>query len=137
MTENFAGYDISPDMVRLSRVNMYLHKFTKPKIYEYDTLTSLERWDETYDVILANPPFMTPKGGIIPHNRYRVPAKRSEVLFVDYIAEHLNPTGKAGIIVPEGIVFQSAGAYKSLRKFLVDDGLLCCDLSSIRCIQSI
>ena len=124
MTENFAGYDISPDMVRLSRVNMYLHKFTKPKIYEYDTLTSLERWDETYDVILANPPFMTPKGGIIPHNRYRVPAKRSEVLFVDYIAEHLNPTGKAGIIVPEGIVFQSAGAYKSLRKFLVDDGLL-------------
>ena len=124
LTENFAGYDISPDMVRLSRVNMYLHKFAKPKIYEYDTLTSLDRWDETYDVILANPPFMTPKGGIIPHNRYRVPAKRSEVLFVDYIAEHLNPTGRAGVIVPEGIVFQSANAYKSLRKYLVDDGLL-------------
>ena len=124
MTENFAGYDISPDMVRLSRVNMYLHKFAKPKIFEYDTLTSLDRWDESYDVILANPPFMTPKGGIIPHNRYRVQAKRSEVLFVDYIAEHLNPTGKAGIIVPEGIVFQSANAYKSLRKYLVDDGLL-------------
>lgn len=124
MTENFAGYDISPDMVRLSRVNMYLHKFAKPRIYEYDALTSLDRWDETYDVILANPPFMTPKGGIIPHNRYRVPAKRSEVLFVDYIAEHLNPTGKAGIIVPEGIVFQSANAYKSLRKYLIDDGLL-------------
>ncbi len=124
MTENFAGYDISPDMVRLSRVNMYLHKFAKPKIYEYDTLTSLDRWDETYDVILANPPFMTPKGGIIPHNRYRVKAKRSEVLFVDYIAEHLNPNGKAAIIVPEGIVFQSANAYKLLRQFLVEDNLL-------------
>ena len=124
ITENFAGYDISPDMVRLSRVNMYLHKFTKPKIYEYDALTSLDKWDENYDVILANPPFMTPKGGIIPHNRYRVQAKRSEVLFVDYIAEHLNPTGRAGIIVPEGIVFQSANAYKALRKYLVDDGLL-------------
>ena len=124
ITENFAGYDISPDMVRLSRVNMYLHKFIKPKIYEYDALTSLEKWDENYDVILANPPFMTPKGGIIPHNRYRVQAKRSEVLFVDYIAEHLNPTGKAGVIVPEGIVFQSANAYKALRKYLVDDGLL-------------
>lgn len=124
MTENFAGYDISPDMVRLSRVNMYLHKFAKPKIYEYDTLTSLDRWDESYDVILANPPFMTPKGGIIPHNRYRVNAKRSEVLFVDYIAEHLNPTGKAAIIVPEGIVFQSANAYKSLRKYLIKDNLL-------------
>jgi len=103
---------------------MYLHKFAKPQISEYDTLSSLDKWDETYDVILANPPFMTPKGGIIPHNRYRIPAKRAEVLFVDYIAEHLNPTGKAGIIVPEGIVFQSANAYKSLRKYLVEDGLL-------------
>jgi len=124
MTGNFAGYDISPDMVRLSRVNMYLHKFTKPQISEYDTLSSLDKWDETYDVILANPPFMTPKGGIIPHNRYRIQAKRAEVLFVDYIAEHLNPTGKAGIIVPEGIVFQSANAYKNLRKYLVEDDLL-------------
>ena len=124
LTENFAGYDISPDMVRLSRVNMYLHHFTKPKISEYDTLTSEEKWDDCYDVILANPPFMTPKGGIMPHSRYRVKAKRSEVLFVDYIAEHLNPTGRAAIIVPEGIVFQSANAYKALRKYLIDDGLL-------------
>ncbi|NMB96164.1 MAG: N-6 DNA methylase [Clostridiaceae bacterium] len=124
MIENFAGYDISPDMVRLSRVNMYLHKFTKPKISEYDTLSSLDKWGETYDVILANPPIMTPKGGIIPHNRYRIPARRAEVLFVDYIAEHLNPTGKAGVIVPEGIVFQSANAYKELRKYLIEDDLL-------------
>ena len=111
-------------MVRLSRVNMYLHHFTKPKISEYDTLTSEEKWDDCYDVIFANPPFMTPKGGIMPHSRYRVKAKRSEVLFVDYIAEHLNPNGRAAIIVPEGIVFQSANAYKELRKYLVDDGFL-------------
>ncbi len=124
MTENFAGYDISPDMVRLSRVNMYLHGFTKPNISEYDTLTSLDKWDDNYDVIVANPPFMTPKGGIVPHKRYRVSAKRAEVLFVDYIAEHLNPAGRAAIIVPEGIVFQSQTAYKELRRFLVEDGYL-------------
>lgn len=124
MTRNFAGYDISPDMVRLSRVNMYLHGFTAPNISEYDTLTSLEKWDDTYDVIFSNPPFMTPKGGITPHNRYQVSAKRAEVLFVDYIAEHLNPTGRAAIIVPEGIVFQSQTAYKKLRKMLVDDNYL-------------
>lgn len=124
LTENFAGYDISPDMVRLSRVNMYLHHFTKPKISEYDTLTSEEKWDDCYDVILANPPFMTPKGGIMPHSRYRVKAKRSEVLFVDYIAEHLNPNGRAAIIVPEGIIFQSSNAYKELRKYLVNKDLL-------------
>lgn len=124
LTENFAGYDISPDMVRLSRVNMYLHHFTKPKISEYDTLTSEEKWDDCYDVIFANPPFMTPKGGIMPHSRYRVKAKRSEVLFVDYIAEHLNPNGRAAIIVPEGIIFHSSNAYKELRKYLVNNDLL-------------
>ncbi len=117
---NFCGYDISPDMVRLSRVNLYLHGFADPRIHEYDTLTSEERWDERYDVIMANPPFMSPKGGIRPHNRFSIKAKRSEVLFVDYIAEHLNVNGRAGVIVPEGIIFQSQNAYKNLRKMLVE-----------------
>ena len=121
---NFKGYDISPDMVRLSLVNLYLHGFTAPQIYEYDTLTSQDRWNEYADVILANPPFMSPKGGIKPHNRFGVQSKRSEVLFVDYMAEHLTPNGRAGIIVPEGIIFQSQTAYTQLRKMLVEDYLV-------------
>ncbi|MFQ3580096.1 MAG: N-6 DNA methylase, partial [Bacteroidales bacterium] len=120
---NFKGYDISPDMVRLSLVNMYLHGFVQPQIIEYDTLTSEDRWNEYADVILANPPFMTPKGGIKPHKRFSVQSNRSEVLFVDYIAEHLTPTGRAAVIVPEGIIFQSATAYKTLRKMLVENYL--------------
>jgi type I restriction enzyme M protein len=124
LARNFKGYDISPDMVRLSLVNLYLHGFTDPHIYEYDTLTSEERWNEFVDVILANPPFMSPKGGIKPHRRFSIQAKRSEVLFVDYMAEHLTPTGRTGIIVPEGIIFQSQGAYKDLRKMLVENSLV-------------
>ena len=124
LTGNIKGYDISPDMVRLSLVNLYLHGFADPHIAEYDTLTSEERWNEHADVILANPPFMSPKGGIRPHNRFSVQSKRSEVLFVDYIAEHLTPNGRAGIIVPEGIIFQSQNAYKQLRQMLVDDYLV-------------
>ena len=124
LAANFKGYDISPDMVRLSLVNMYLHGFTDPHIFEYDTLTSEERWNEYADVILANPPFMSPKGGIRPHNRFSVKSKRSEVLFVDYMAEHLMPSGRAGIIVPEGIIFQSQNAYKQLRKTLVEEYLV-------------
>jgi type I restriction enzyme M protein len=120
---NFKGYDISPDMVRLSLVNMYLHGFVQPQIVEYDTLTSDERWNEYADVILANPPFMSPKGGIKPHKKFSVQSNRSEVLFVDYIAEHLTPTGRAAVIVPEGIIFQSATAYKTLRKMLVENYL--------------
>lgn len=124
LAANFTGYDISPDMVRLSLVNLYLHGFVEPHIAEYDTLTSEERWTEYADVILANPPFMSPKGGIRPHRRFSVQSKRSEVLFVDYIAEHLTPTGRAGIIVPEGIIFQSQTAHKQLRKMLVENYLV-------------
>jgi type I restriction enzyme M protein len=124
MAKNFKGYDISPDMLRLSLVNLYLHGFTDPHIFEYDTLTDTARWNEYADVILANPPFMSPKGGIRPHNRFSIQAKRSEVLFVDYIAEHLTPNGRAGIIVPEGIIFQSQNAYKDLRRMLVENSLV-------------
>src|SRR6266567_717750 len=120
LMRHFVGYDISPEMVRLSLVNLYLHGFPNPNIREYDTLTSEERWDEHYDVIMANPPFMSPKGGIRPHKRFSIQANRSEVLFVDYIAEHLTIHGRAGVIVPEGIIFQSGTAYKSLRKMLVE-----------------
>lgn len=123
LIQNFVGYDISPDMVRLSLVNLYLHGFSDPHIWEYDTLSSEDRWNETFDVILANPPFMSPKGGIRPHKKFSISSNRSEVLFVDYIAEHLNPKGKAGIIVPEGVIFQSGTAYKDLRKMLVENYL--------------
>ena len=124
LATNFKGYDISPDMVRLSLVNMYLHGFAAPHIFEYDTLTSQDKWNDYADVILANPPFMSPKGGIRPHNRFSVQSKRSEVLFVDYMAEHLTPGGRAGIIVPEGIIFQSQKAHKQLRKLLVGELLV-------------
>ncbi len=124
LAANIRGYDISPDMVRLSLVNLYLHGFSDPHIVEYDTLTSDEKWNEVADVILANPPFMSPKGGIKAHKRFSVQASRSEVLFVDYMAEHLTATGRAAIVVPEGIIFQSGSAYKTLRKMLVDTCLV-------------
>lgn len=124
LATNFLGYDISPDMVRLSLVNLYLHGFTDPHIEEYDTLTSDDKWNELADVILANPPFMSPKGGIRPHNRFAVTSKRSEVLFVDYIAEHLTPDGRAAVVVPEGIIFQSQTAYRQLREMLVKNYLV-------------
>jgi type I restriction enzyme M protein len=122
--ENLNGYDISPDMVKMSLVNMYLHKFTNPKINEYDTLSSEDRWNEYYDVIFANPPFFSPKGGIMPHNRFGVQSTKAEVLFVDYINEHLKPNGRAGIIIPEGVIFQSGTAYKQLREKLITTSLI-------------
>ena len=125
LADNLNGYDISPEMTKLAMANMYLHTQDKnPNIANYDTLTSTDHWNDYADVMLANPPFMTPKGGIRPHSRFRVVAKRAEVLFVDYIASHLNEHGRAGIIVPEGIIFQSQNAYRQLRRILLDESLV-------------
>jgi type I restriction enzyme M protein len=123
LMQNFEGYDIDPGMVRIAQVNMYLHQFKNPKIVQYDSLSMDERWNDKFDVILANPPFMSPKGGVSTHNKFGIQSTRSEVLFVDYIMNHLRPKGRAGIIVPEGIMFKNDAPFKKLRENLVNDGL--------------
>jgi len=123
LTQNIVGYDISPDMVKLALVNLYLHGFTNPKIAEYDTLTSDKRWDEIFDVVMANPPFMTPTGGITPHNRFAIQSRKAEALFVDYIIEHLSIKGKAGIVIPEGILENISKDFNAIRKSLIENGL--------------
>jgi type I restriction enzyme M protein len=129
LAKNIKGFDISPDMVRLSRVNMFLHDLKEPLIEEYDTLTNDAKWSEMADVILANPPFMTPKGGIKPHTRFQVQSKRSEILFLDYIIEHLSPAGRAAIVVPEGVHFVQNSAYSQIRRKMIEEGFLIADIS--------
>jgi len=118
---NCRGFDIDPTMVRTASVNLYLHGFASPDIRNHDSLSDDKYWNDRYDVILANPPFMSPKGGIQPHKKFSISANRAEVLFVDYIASHLKPNGRAGVVVPEGIIFQSGKAYRELRKNLVEN----------------
>jgi type I restriction enzyme M protein len=121
---NLAGYDVDDQMVKLSKVNLFLHGFPDPAIHIYDTLSNDARWNEKADLILANPPFMTPKGGVTPHTKFRIAAKKAEVLFTDYIAEHLTADGRGGVIVPNGIVATTQNAYVRLRRFLVEDSLV-------------
>ncbi|NJL18569.1 MAG: N-6 DNA methylase [Nitrospira sp.] len=84
LAQNFKGYDISPDMVRLSLVNLYLHGFTDPHIHEYDTLTSQDRWNEYADVILANPPFnMSDWGGDRVRDDVREQARHGQTQRLD------------------------------------------------------
>ena len=120
---NLQGYDIEPSMVRISDMNMYLHGCTAPNIVEYDTLTFDDRWDDKFDVIIANPPFFTPKGGITPHNRFSIMSKKAEMLFSEYIMEHMSRNGRGAFIVPEGIIANNQTAYLLLRKNMIDAGL--------------
>jgi len=121
---HLTGYDVDDQMVKLSKVNLFLHGFPDPAIHIYDTLSNDARWHEKADLILANPPFMTPKGGVTPHAKFRIAAKKAEVLFTDYIAEHLTSDGRGGVIVPNGIVATKQNAYVKLRRFLIEDSLV-------------
>lgn len=121
--KNINGYDIEPSMVRIAEMNLFLHGATEPKIFEYDTLTMDDRWNDKYDCVLANPPFMTPKGGIKPHSKFSIKASKSEILFVDYISNHLTINGKAGIIIPDGVVFKQDKAFKDVRKDIIEKNL--------------
>jgi type I restriction enzyme M protein len=122
LASQIQGYDNTPLMVRLSKVNMFLHKIKDPQVNEYDTISSERRWNEKFDCILANPPFMTPKGGVKPHNKFKIKARKSELLFCDYIMEHLKPGGKAGFIVPEGIITNSSNNhFIEFRKWAVNE----------------
>lgn len=120
---HITGYDIEPSMVRIAEMNMFLHGATDPDIHEYDSLTDDSKWEEKFNIILANPPFMTPKGGIKPHSKFGVKANRAEILFVDYIASHLRLDGRAGIIVPDSVTFKQDKAFKEARRKIIDESL--------------
>ena len=124
LAANLVGYDLAPDMVKLAAIHLFLQHQQDPRIEVYDTISHDRLWNDHYDVILANPPFMSPAGIVAAHSRFYTQANRTEVLFVDYIASHLTARGRAGVIVPEGIIFRkNDGAYKQLRKLLVDNYL--------------
>ncbi|MDR1166396.1 MAG: N-6 DNA methylase [Deltaproteobacteria bacterium] len=124
LTRNIIGYDISPEMTRLSLINLFFHDFKEAQIFEYDTLKSEARWNERADVILANPPYITPTGGIRAHNLFKMKVNKAEVLFIEYILNHLNEAGRAGIIVPDSVIYDRNVDYLNIRKALVEDCLI-------------
>ena len=128
LAKNLVGYDMEPKMITAAMVGLFLNKFKTPQIFEYNTISSKEKWNEFYDVILANPPFFNPKGGIKPHNLFSVSSKKAEITFLSYIVDHLKPNGKAGVIIPNGVlenVRRSGKHYPQIRKLVLDSGLYC------------
>jgi type I restriction enzyme M protein len=117
------GWDMEPQMVKFSLANLYLHGMRVPNVTEKNSLENENLWEESCDVIVANPPFITPKGGARRHAKFTIKSNKTEVLFSEWIIRHLNFSGRTGFIVPDGIVFDSSGGHRELRKMLVDNGL--------------
>ena len=123
----FFGYDFDQTMVRIGLMNLMLHGITQPNIEKIDTLSKKYNEDNSYDVILANPPFKgsIDKGDI--NEGFKLGTTKTELLFVNRIFNSLKLGGRAAVIVPDGVSFRSSKAHKQARKILIDE----CELQGV------
>ncbi len=120
----FHGYDFDNTMLRIGSMNMLLHGVENPDIRYKDSLAQSDQDDaEKYSLILANPPF----AGSLDYEstakdlQQIVKTKKTELLFLALFLRLLQTGGRAAIIVPDGVLFGSSKAHKTLRKILVED----------------
>jgi len=123
----FYGYDMDDSMVRIGLMNLMMHGISTPNIEQKDTLSKKYDEDNYFDVIMANPPFTgsIDKGDI--NESLSLPTTKTELLFINRIIKSLKIGGRAGVIVPDGVLFGSSNAHKLARKMLVND----CELQGI------
>lgn len=114
--ETFFGYEQNRKTYRMALMNMYLHGANNPKLERINTLGDGTHTDRKYDVIFANPPY----GGKIDNVRgnFTISTNKTELLFLQHIIQTLKEGGRAGVILPEGVMFQS-GAAQKIREILL------------------
>ncbi|MBC2605628.1 type I restriction-modification system subunit M [Pelagicoccus albus] len=122
--ETFHGYDFDSTMLRIGSMNMMLHGVENPDVRYKDSLEETHAGDsEAYSLILANPPFA---GSLDYESTAKdllqiVKTKKTELLFIALFLRLLKLGGRAAVIVPDGVLFGSSKAHKTLRKMLVEE----------------
>jgi type I restriction enzyme M protein len=120
----FHGFDFDSTMLRIASMNMLLHDVEQPDIRYRDSLAQSAAGEaDRYTMILANPPF----AGSLDYDTTAkdlqavVKTKKTELLFLALFLRLLKPSGRAAVIVPDGVLFGSTKAHKELRRILVED----------------
>ncbi|MCD8015530.1 MAG: type I restriction-modification system subunit M [Lachnospiraceae bacterium] len=121
--ELFTGYDIDRTMLRISAMNLMLHSISNPDVDYKDSVSKQNQISDKFTVCLANPPF---KGTIdaesINDNLKAVTnTKKTELLFLALFLRIMKKGGRCACIVPDGVLFGSSTAHKSIRKELIEN----------------
>lgn len=121
--EAFTGFDTDRTMLRISAMNLMLHSISHPEIDYKDSVSKQNDIADRFTVCLANPPF---KGTIdaesINDNLKAVTStKKTELLFLALFLRIMEKGGRCACIVPDGVLFGSSKAHKSIRKELVEN----------------
>lgn len=119
----FYGFDTDSTMLRIGAMNMMLHGIDNPNIDYKDSVSEDNTDEEKYSIILANPPF---KGTIdtertAPNLLKVCNTKKTELLFLALFLRILKIGGRCACIVPDGVLFGSSKAHKSIRKEIVEN----------------
>jgi type I restriction enzyme M protein len=125
----FNGYDNDSNMVKFAIMNLYLHRLPKANVEFHNPLTtpgpkSGGRYPGTmFDVILANPPFAgkVQDESILEDLNAGLNTRATELLFLKWFLDHLAPGGRAGVIVPNGVLFGSNKATRKVRELLLKE----------------
>jgi type I restriction enzyme M protein len=131
------GFDNDINMVKIAILNLYLHKQEKANLNYMNTLTSIvsgSYGSQKFDVILANPPFAgkIQKESIHEDLTSGFNTRATELLFLKWIKDHLKNKGRAGVIVPNGVLFSSSNAHKCIRELLLTK----CNLQAVISLPS-
>ena len=124
--EMFYGFDTDDTMLSISAMNMIMHGIDNPNIEYKDSASDDNKDTGKYSIILANPPF---KGSIdattiSPSLSNICNTKKTELLFLALFLRSLKIGGRCACIVPDGVLFGSSGAHKSIRKEIVENNKL-------------
>ena len=128
----FTGFDNDANMVKIAILNLYLHQLEKAQIKIMNPLTTGFGGvypGQRFDCILANPPFAgkVQDESILSDLNYKLNTRATELLFLKWFIDHLTPNGRAGVIVPNGVMFGSTNAATSLRELLLTE----CNLQAV------
>lgn len=126
MNHMFYGFDMDRTMLRIGAMNMMTHGVESPCIEYRDSLSDQNQDKDKYSLVLANPPF---KGSldydIVSADLLKVcKTKKTELLFLTLFLRMLKVGGRCACIVPDGVLFGSSKAHKSIRKEIVEGNRL-------------
>ena len=122
--EKLIGYDITPLVVTLGAMNVYLHgiETDRSPISCRDSL--LKEPEQLVDVILANPPFGTRPAGSVNISAMRddlyVDTSNNQLNFLQHMMLMLKEGGRAAVVLPDNVLFES-GAGEVIRKKLLEE----------------
>ncbi len=119
----FHGYDMDNTMLRIGAMNMMLHGVENPNIEYRDSLSEINKDDEKFTLVLANPPF---KGSLdydsVSADLLKTTkTKKTELLFLALFLRILKKGGRCASIVPDGVLFGSSNAHKAIRKEIIEN----------------